>query len=85
MPEELTREDITRLLDERDAAKDKEMDTMRERLAEAEKRAADAEARAATVVSASPLTLVPEHGAGPGLEVAETWSQYEQDAIRAGQ
>jgi TATA-binding protein-associated factor Taf7 len=30
-----------------------------------------------------PLTLVPEHGAGPGTDIRESWSQYEQElAIR---
>jgi hypothetical protein len=26
-----------------------------------------------------PLTLTPEHAAGPGMEFAPTWSQYEQE------
>jgi hypothetical protein len=26
-----------------------------------------------------PLTLTPEHAAGPGMDFAETWSQYEQE------
>jgi hypothetical protein len=26
-----------------------------------------------------PLSLLPVHGAGPGSEVAETWSQAEQE------
>jgi hypothetical protein len=32
---------------------------------------------------AMPLSLTPEHGAGEGMEVAETWSQYDQEQARA--
>lgn len=32
-----------------------------------------------------PLTLMPEHGAGPGGEVAESWSQYEQELSIRGE
>ena len=31
-----------------------------------------------------PLSLIPEHGAGPGTEISDTWSQAEQEAARAG-
>lgn len=31
--------------------------------------------------AAMPLTLIPEHGAGPGMEVNETWSQAEQEEL----
>lgn len=31
----------------------------------------------------TPSTNVVEHGAGPGLEIAETWSQAQQTASRA--
>lgn len=31
----------------------------------------------------SVITLVPDHSAGPGTEVAETWSQFEQEQSRA--
>ena len=30
-------------------------------------------------------TTVPEHGGGPGTEISETWSQYEQDLSRQGE
>ena len=43
------------------------------------KRVADLESRLAAAQAAAPLTLTPEHGAGPGMEVAETWSQFEQE------
>jgi hypothetical protein len=32
---------------------------------------------------ALPLTLVPEHGAGPGMAINPTWSQAEQEAAAA--
>ena len=32
-----------------------------------------------------PLTLMPEHGAGPGGEIAESWSQYEQELSSRGE
>lgn len=59
---------------------------MQQRLDEAEARATAAEARAdaATVKSLVPLNLVPEDAGGPGLDIAETWSQHEQTQIRAG-
>jgi hypothetical protein len=28
-----------------------------------------------------PLSLIPEHGAGPGMDVNETWSQAEQEVL----
>jgi hypothetical protein len=30
-----------------------------------------------------PVSLIPLHGAGPGLEVDDTWSLAEQEAARA--
>lgn len=39
----------------------------------------DLENTLAATRAGMPLTLVPEHGAGPGGEVADTWSQYEQE------
>jgi hypothetical protein len=48
------------------------------------KRVADLEARLAAAQAAAPLTLIPAHGAGPGAEVAETWSQADQEAATAG-
>jgi hypothetical protein len=38
------------------------------------------EAMRATV----PTTLIPEHGAGPGMQINPTWSQAEQEVARAG-
>jgi hypothetical protein len=35
--------------------------------------------------SGQPTSVVPEHGAGPGLEIAETWGQYQQGLAAAGQ
>lgn len=39
----------------------------------------DVENQLAATRAGLPLTLVPEHGAGPGLDVNETWSQYDQE------
>lgn len=33
--------------------------------------------------AAMPQSLIPLHGAGEGDDVADTWSQYEQEAARA--
>jgi hypothetical protein len=30
-----------------------------------------------------PLNTIPLHGAGPGSDIAETWSQADQEAARA--
>jgi hypothetical protein len=43
------------------------------------KRLADVETQLAAARAAAPLTLIPEHGAGPGMKVSETWSQTEQE------
>lgn len=50
------------------------------RLEAAEARAAAAEGR--TYAAQTPLNLVPEHAGGPGLDIAPTWSQAEQEAAR---
>lgn len=42
----------------------------------------DLENTLAATRAGMPLTLVPEHGAGPGMEVAETWSAYEQQQAK---
>lgn len=42
-------------------------------------RIADLEAALAASRAGSPLSLLPEHSAGPGMEVAQTWSQAEQE------
>lgn len=47
-------------------------------------RVADLEARLQAAQAAAPLTLTPVHGAGPGMEVAETWSLADQEAAQAG-
>lgn len=39
------------------------------------------EAALASSRAALPLSLIPEHGAGPGMEVRETWSQAEQEEL----
>lgn len=49
------------------------------------KRVAELESRLAAAQAAAPLTLIPEHGAGPGMEVNETWSQFEQEVANAKQ
>jgi hypothetical protein len=49
------------------------------------KRVKDLETRLAAAQAAAPLTLIPEHGAGPGMEVNETWSQADQVAANANQ
>lgn len=43
------------------------------------KRIRDLENTLAATRAGMPLSLLPEHGAGPGGEVAETWSQYDQE------
>lgn len=49
----------------------------------AEQRIADLEAALAASRAAAPLNPIPAHGAGPGTEVAETWSLYEQQQAQA--
>lgn len=44
-----------------------------------EERISQLEAALAASKAALPLSLIPEHGAGPGMEVNETWSQAEQE------
>jgi hypothetical protein len=46
------------------------------------KRVEDLEARLAAAQAAAPLTLIPVHAGGPGMEIAETWSQADQEAAR---
>lgn len=50
-----------------------------------EQRIADLESQLAQTKAGLPGTTIPEHGAGPGLEVWETWSQGDQDAAKAGE
>lgn len=42
----------------------------------------DLENTLAATRAGMPLSLIPTHGAGPGEEVAETWSQLEQEQNR---
>ena len=46
-------------------------------------RVRDLENSLAATRAGMPLSLIPEHGAGPGMEVAETWSAAEQEAAKA--
>lgn len=48
-----------------------------------DQRIADLEAALAASRGAAPLNPIPEHGAGTGTDVAETWSLYEQEQARA--
>lgn len=50
-----------------------------------ENRIADLEQQLAQTRAGLPLTTIPEHGAGPGTEIRETWSQGDQDASRFGE
>lgn len=47
------------------------------------KRVQDLETRLAAAQAAAPLTQIPLHGAGPGGEIAETWSLADQEAAKA--
>lgn len=46
-------------------------------------RVRDLENALAAARATSPLGLIPLHGAGPGEEIAETWSLAEQEAALA--
>lgn len=39
----------------------------------------------AAMRAGAPLSLIPEHSAGLGDGVAETWSQYDQEMALAGE
>lgn len=41
----------------------------------------DVQNQLAVTRAGMPLSLIPEHGAGPGMEVNETWSQAEQEEL----
>jgi hypothetical protein len=43
------------------------------------RRIKDLESTLAATRAGMPLSLTPEHGAGPGQEINETWSQAEQE------
>lgn len=38
----------------------------------------------ASLNRATPASSLPEHSAGPGLDIAPTWSQYHQERAAAG-
>jgi hypothetical protein len=42
------------------------------------------EAALANARAGMPLSLVPEHGAGEGTDIEETWSLYDQEQMRLG-
>ena len=46
-----------------------------------EDRIQELEAALAASRGAAPLNPIPEHGAGEGIEVAETWSLYDQQRM----
>lgn len=47
-----------------------------------EDRIRELESRLAQAQAQLPLTTTPEHGAGPGMEVRDTWSLWEQEQAR---
>lgn len=47
-----------------------------------ESRVRDLEAALVAQRAAMPMSVTPEHGAGIGTEVEETWSQYDQEMNR---
>lgn len=51
----------------------------------ADERIAALEARVAAAEAAVPTSTIPEHGAGVGTSVAETWSAYDQALAFAGE
>ena len=57
---------VRKQYDEEKAASDARVDQLQAQLEAAQK-------------SAQPLTSVVAHGGGPGLEIAPTWSQFEQE------
>jgi hypothetical protein len=48
-----------------------------------EQRLADLELQLAQTRAGTPLGTIPDHGAGPGQDIAETWSQAEQEQAKA--
>lgn len=50
-----------------------------------DQRIADLELQLAQTRAATPLGTIPEHAAGVGTDVAETWSQYEQELASVGE
>lgn len=50
-----------------------------------EQRIADLELQLASVRATTPLGTIPDHAAGVGQDVAETWSQQDQELAWAGE
>jgi hypothetical protein len=50
-----------------------------------EQRLADLELQLAQARAGIPLGTIPENAAGIGTEVAETWSQYDQELANMGE
>lgn len=74
----LSYEDVQRIVSEqlaqRDAQHAEEIKALKDQL----------DAMTAAMATRGVVSLVPAHGAGPGIEVAETWSQWEQEISRTG-
>lgn len=50
-----------------------------------EQRIADLELQLASVKATTPLGTIPDHAAGVGQEIAETWSQADQELATRGE
>lgn len=50
-----------------------------------DERIAALEQQLAAAQAALPVGTIPEHGAGVGTEIAETWSAYDQSLATAGE
>jgi hypothetical protein len=50
-----------------------------------EQRIADLELQLATTKAGLPLGNIPDHAAGVGQEIEETWSQYDQELAAKGE
>lgn len=49
-----------------------------------DQRIADLELQLATTRAGLPLGTIPDHGAGIGQDIDETWSQHDQERAHAG-
>lgn len=63
---------LTRDRAERDAQHDAEIKALRDQVSGLQ-----------SMLSSNVVTGIAEHAGGPGTEIAETWSQYEQTKARA--
>lgn len=74
----LSYEDVQRIVTEqlmqRDAQHAEEIKALKDQI----------DAMTAAMANRGVVTLTPAHGAGPGVEVADTWSQWEQELSRIG-